>query len=573
MPTPIIHQRFDPAQGDLSYYTYEVLTRLLHELVEAHPQLAQIESIGQSLEGREIWLVTLTNFETGQALEKSAYWIDGNTHAGEVTGSTVVLYTIWDYLTRYGKDEKITRVLNRSAIYLLPRLSVDGAEKYLTTPYDLRSSTRIHPYAEERDGLYPADIDGNGLILTMRMKNPNGDWKCSEHDARIMRKRGIDDEGGIYYTVLSEGLIRNYDGALIPIAPAREGMDINRNYPYSWEPEGTEHGAGPYPFSEPETRAEAEFWRTHPNISGLVTYHTTSGVLLRPYGTQTDENMPTEDLDVYNLMGKRGTELTGYPSVSVYHGFRYHPKTVMHGAMDDFGYDHHGWFGFTPELWDLPTTAGVGPRDFIQWIRWHPEEDDLKIMRWNDEVMHGDAFIDWQPFEHPQLGEVEIGGWNTKLYEDNAPLQYLAEMCEKHSQWTLSNASLCPYLTLPHLSVEAQGEQLYHIVALVENGGFLPTYTSQKALERKDVRPIEAELLLPEGAEIVAGKRWQELGQLEGRSNKIWNWWGSGSPTDNRLKLEWVVKGPANAQLRLTVRAQRAGTLHREITLATRASS
>ncbi|MEO7021799.1 MAG: M14 family metallopeptidase [Ktedonobacteraceae bacterium] len=569
MSTPIIHQEFDPAQRILSYYTYDVLTRILHELVEAHPQLAQLETIGKSLEGRELWLVTLTNQATGPALEKPAYWIDANTHAGEVTGSTVVLYTIWSYLTQYGQDEKITRVLDRSAIYLLPRLSVDGAEKYLTTPYTLRSSTRLYPYADERDGLYPDDIDGNGLILTMRVPNSNGDWKCSEKDPRIMRKRGIDDEGGTYYSILTEGLIRNYDGFLFPIAPAREGLDINRNYPYEWAPEGTEHGAGPYPFSEPETKAEAEFWRTHPNISGLVTYHTTSGVLLRPYGTQPDENLPTADLDVFNLMGKRGTEITGYPAVSVYHGFRYHPKEIMHGAMDDFAYDHHGWFGWTPELWDLPTTAGVEPRDFIQWIRWHPEEDDLKIMRWNDEVMHGEAFINWQPFDHPQLGAVEIGGWKSKLYQQNAPLQYLAEMCEKHSQWTLSNASLCPYLTVPHLLVESQGEQIYHILAIVENGGFLPTYTSQKALERKDVRAMEAELVMPDGVEIISGKRWQELGQLEGRSNKIWNWASGSSPTDNRCKLEWVVKGPVGTHLNLVVRAQRAGTLHKDITLTT----
>jgi len=567
MSNPIVHQRFDPARGELSYYTYDVLTRLLHELVEVYPDLAQIESIGRSLEGRELWLVTLTNRGTGPALEKSAYWIDGNTHAGEVTGSTVVLYTIWSYLSAYGRDAKVTRVLDRSALYLLPRLSVDGAERYLTTPYRLRSSTRLYPYEEERDGLYPEDIDGNGLILSMRIKHPNGDWKCSQRDARIMRKREIDEEDGDYYLVLPEGLVRNYDGFSIPIPPPREGLDINRNYPYAWEPEGTERGAGPYPFSEPETRAEAEFWRTHPNISGLVTYHTTSGVLLRPYGTQPDENMPAEDLDVYNMMGKRGTEITGYPNVSVYHGFRYHPKAVMHGAMDDFGYDHHGWFGFTPELWDLPTTAGVGPRDFIPWLRSHPEDDDLKMMHWNDEVMHGEAFVDWQPFEHPQLGSLEIGGWNSKLYQDNAPLQYLPELCEKHSQWTLAMASLCPYLTTPYLAVEPLGKGLSRVVVVVENGGFLPTYTSRKALERNDVRAMEVELTLPEGVQLVTGERWQEVGQLEGRSNKIWNSWAAGSPTDNRIKLEWVVRGPAGAQVRLTVRAQRAGTLSREIRL------
>jgi murein tripeptide amidase MpaA len=563
----IVHQEFDPKRGVLSYYTYDVLTRLLQELVEAHPQLAQLESIGKSLEGRELWLVTLTNQATGPAIEKPAYWIDANTHAGEVTGSTVALYTIWSYLTNYGVDETVTRVLDRCAIYVLPRLSVDGAERYLTTPYFLRSSTRVYPYEEEQDGLYEEDIDGDGRILAMRVQDPNGAWKRSEKDARIMRRREIDDEGGVYYHMLTEGLIRNYDGCTIPIAPSREGLDINRNYPFEWAPEGTEPGSGPYPFSEPETRAEAEFWRTHMNISGVLTYHTISGVILRPYGTQADEHMPTEDLDVYKLIAEKGTEITGYPSVSVYHGFRYHPKKIMHGAMDDYCYDHHGWYGFTTELWDMPTTAGIGPRDFIGWFRWHPEEDDLKLMKWNDEVMDGEAFIDWKPFEHPQLGPVEIGGWNTKLYDQNAPLKYLPEMCEKHSRFTLSNASLCPYLSISKLAVSRQSDEVFHIMAVVENNGFLPTYTSKRALEQNDVRPIAAELELPDGVSLVSGERRQELGQLEGRSNKIWVWFSDGTPTDNRCKVEWVLKGPRGASVKLTVRSQRAGVVRRTITL------
>ena len=567
MPGPIIHQRFNPAQDDLSYYSYDTLTRLLHELVADYPHLATLKSIGKSLEGRELWLVTLTNQATGPALEKPAYWIDGNTHAGEVTGSTVVLYTLWRYVSQYGQDAHITRVLDRSVIYLLPRISVDGAERYLTTPYSLRSSTRPYPYAEERDGLTPEDIDGNGLILQMRSPSPNGAWVKSTKDPRVMRRREIDDEGGEYYSLLTEGLIRNYDGVSIPIAPPQEGLDINRNYPYAWEPEGTERGAGPYPFSEPETRAEAEFWRTHPNINGAVTYHTYSGVLLRPYGTHPDEHFPPEDLNVYQVIGERGTALTGYPCVSVYHGFRYFPKEVMHGAMDDYAYDHHGWFAFTPELWDLPTTAGVGPRDFIPWIRFHPEEDDLKIMRWNDEEMGGEAFVDWQPYQHPQLGPVELGGWKTKLYMENAPLKYLPELCQKHCAWTLSNASLSPYLSTPSLTVRPLGSQTYHIAVVLENNGFLPTYTSHKAHERKAVPPIEVEISLPAEVTLISGKQKQEIEHLEGRSNKLFNWWSDNTPTDNRTSLEWVVSGLPTALVELTVRAQRAGTLRRTISL------
>ena len=444
---------------------------------------------------------------------------------------------------------------------------MDGAERYLTTPYSLRSSTRFYPYAEERDGLYPEDINGDGLILQMRLKDPNGAWKCSDKDARIMRRREMDEEDGTYYHLMTEGLIRNYDGFTIPVAPPRQGLDINRNYPFEWAPEGTQRGAGPYPFSEPETRAQAEFWRTHPNISGFLTYHTSSGVLLRPYSTKPDDAMPPEDLDVFTLLGQRGTQLTGYPCVSTYHGFRYGPREVTHGAMDDYVYDHFGWFGFTTELWDLPTTAGIGPRDFIAWLRWHPEEDDLALMRWNDAVMEGAAFVDWQPFQHPQLGPVDIGGWHAKLFQQNAPLKYLPELCEQHSRFTLAHAALCPYLSLRTVQVESCGPELFHVVVVVQNNGFLPTYTSQKALERKCVRPIEVALTLPEGVSLVSGQLRQDVGHLEGRANKVWARGAGSSPTDHLCKLAWVLKGPQGATVDVTVRSQRAGVVRRSIVL------
>lgn len=81
------------------------------------------------------------------------------------------------------------------------------------------------------------------------------------------------------------------------------------------------------------------------------------------------------------------------------------------------------------------------------------------------------------------------------------------------------------------------------------------------------MRPIEVELNLPAGVTLVSGKQKQEIGHLEGRSNKISILWNSPSPTDNRTSLEWVVSSPQAAQLELTVRSQRAGTLRRSIVL------
>ena len=77
-----------------AYLRYGELTRTLHALAEDHPGFCKVESIGRSYEGREIWLAELTNLKTGPAETKPAFWVDGNTHAGEVTGSMAALYLI-----------------------------------------------------------------------------------------------------------------------------------------------------------------------------------------------------------------------------------------------------------------------------------------------------------------------------------------------------------------------------------------------------------------------------------------------------------------------------------------------
>jgi len=551
---------------DFSHYlTYAEMDQFLTALTQHYPHLLTRTAIGKSYGGRDIWVLTLTHQATGDPLTKPGFWIDANTHAGEVTGSAVALYCLYQLVTQYGQDPQITHLLDQHTVYILPRLAVDGAEKYLTTPYRLRSSIRPYPYPEERDGLYPEDINGDGWILQMRVPDPCGAWKISDQDPRVMVRREPEEFGGHYYTILPEGLIRNYDQYEFGVAPPLEGMDFNRNYPHLWTPEGQQTGAGDFPFSEPETRAEAEFWQKHRNINGFLSYHTYSAVFLRPYSTHPDEHLPTEDLEIYKLLGEKAKAMTGYPCLSAYHDFRYHPKEVIYGVMDDYGYDHYGWYGFTVELWDAPTQAGIKKEDYIQWFHWHSPEDDYQLMRWQDEALQGEGFVPWQPFEHPQLGPVEIGGWKEKAVWQNAPAQLLPTLCEQHFRFALAQALLSPRLAVSRTVVTAQGEDIFHVVVQWENQGFLPTYTSQKALERKAVRPIEVVLTLPGEVTLISGLRQQEMPHLEGRSNKAYE--TSAAGMDYRRHLEWVVKGPQGAVLEITAYAERAGTVTTRVTL------
>ena len=340
------------------YYQVAELVAALEQFQSAHPELMALESIGKSYEGRDLWLATLTNQATGAPTDKPAFWVDANIHATEVTGAMAALHLIDTLLSGYGSDEQCTRLLDTTTFYILPRFNPDGAERALTTPHGVRSSVRPYPHPERKDGLYPEDLNGDGIILQMRLRDSNGDWKLSAHDKRVMVRRRPDDVGGTYYRLLPEGMIQNYDGVNIKMSPALEGLDINRNFPVEWRPEAEQHGAGPYPASEPEIRAVVHWLSEHPEIHSALTYHTFSGVLLRPYGDRADDTINLHDLEVFKLLGKRGTELTGYPNVSVYHDFRYHPKEVITGVFDDWAYDHFGMFAWTCLLYTSPS-----PRD------------------------------------------------------------------------------------------------------------------------------------------------------------------------------------------------------------------
>jgi murein tripeptide amidase MpaA len=549
-----------------TYYRYDAITGFLQTWSEAYPNLCQLGSLGKSFEGREIWVITVTNFETGPDDEKPAYWVDGNIHATEVSPSSAALYLINTLLTQYGRDDKITYALDSRAFYIVPRLNPDGAEWALADiPKFIRSSTRPYPRADELDGLHQEDVDGDGRILQMRIKDPNGAWKIHPEEPRLMIHRDPDERpGGDFYRLLPEGAIRNYDGVLINLAPPLQGLDLNRQFPIHWEPK--ERGAGPYPASEPETRGATQFVVDHPNITGSISFHTFSGVHLRPPTKESDESLPTEDLHTYKKLGAKAKELTGYPAVSVYHDFKYDPKEFIKGTFDDWMYEHMGVYAWTTEIWSVQEQAGITEFKFIEWFREHPIEDDLAILKWNDDILDGKGYVDWYPVDHPQLGQVEFGGWDSMVTWRNPPYHLLEKEIAPLADFAIFSCLVSPKLELHSIETKSNGD-LHHIRLVVHNTGWLPTNVSKRALEMKVVRELEVNITLPEGATLITGDLRTKLGQLSGRDHKIiFPLWDSDG-TSERAKAEWVVQAPTGTEVEITAVHQRAGTFRVTVTL------
>ena len=548
-------------------YRYQELTDALHTLAADYPNLLTIESIGTSYEGRSIWLATITNATTGTHHLKPAMWADANIHSVEHTGSLAALYLINKLVTQHGVDPQVTRAVDTRTFYVVPRVNPDGAELAIAdSPQFTRSSTRKWPRADDAPGLVEHDVDGDGRLLTMRVPDPNGPWKRCTRDTRLLVARDPDEYGdGPYYRLMYEGSIRNYDGIRTPVAPDRRALDLNRQFPAGWRVHGEQEGAGAAPLSEPETRALADAVIARPNICFYFAHHTFSAVLLRPFDDRPDSEFPTIDLKRYTTLGQRGTELTGYRHVGVYNDFRYDPKDVISGGADTWAYDHLGAFAWTTEFWSPVPRAGIADAHLIDWFAEHPIEDDLKLLAYSDTELDGKGFIDWYAFDHPQLGAIEIGGWDLMRFWFNPPDQLLEREIAPHADWQIFCALAAPMLVVRETIVDCIAPEVWRVRVVVANNGWLPTNVTQRAIDKKLIPEVEATIDLTSAASLVAGTLLVELGHLAGRSRvttMISDFGATPSDTTPDLGVaEWTVRAAAGTELSVVATHPRAGTV------------
>jgi len=565
------------------YLKYDEITELLRAYQSEFPDLVEISSIGKSYEGRDIWIATVTNRKTGAPADKPAFWCDGNIHASEVSASSTVL-RILDLLTRE-KDNRafkgskghvvnVAHILDTRTFYLVPRLGPDGAEWALESPPRIvRSSIRRYPYDEDDVvGLERKDLDGDGRILNIRIPDPNGPWKISEKEPRLMEKRAPGEVGGTYYRIIPEGVFHGYDGLTMRAQRRPEGLDMNRNFPSAWRPESEQYGAGPFPTSEPEIRAAVDAICQRPNICGAICFHTFSGVNLRPPSRMADDELPPEDIWAFKEIGAQALAMTDYPAIANYHEFRYHPKEVITGVFDDWMFEHRGVFAWTTEIWSPMRQAGITDYKYIDWFRDHPFEDDIKMLKWSDEKLDGKGYIDWQPLDHPQLGQVEIGGWDAHLAFRNPPVQFLDAEITPLAEWAIWHAGCSPKLELREVKVD-RGEGSSRVRVAVQNTGWLPTNVTKHAADKKLLRGVFGEVSregdtsdgLTRPAWLVSGERQSTQGQLRGWSGVDVGGWGWHlDATDDMAVFEWVL---TPGTYTVVIKHDRAGTVRTSFTV------
>lgn len=551
------------------YYKYDELEKNLKYFSDKYPELCDLESICVTEENRNVYAMTITNKKTGAALDKPAFHIDGNTHAGEVTGSMAAMHAIDVLLTGYGEDKVITKILDRMTIYVVPRISPDGAETYLTTPYSIRSVNRVHN--PENGGIRSEDLDGDGVIRMMRIPTPYGAWKKDKDDSSIMAKRDPGDADGDFYDIYVEGNFEAFDGDE-NLKEKKEdwSLDFNRNYPYGWFPENRQAGAGKYPLSNPETKAMADWIIEHPNIGGVSTNHTSGGIILYPPGTRPSTAVSEKDINQFIEIANMGKEELGYEPLNIYDSFIADPANYDSGAFDDWCYQSQGIVAYTVELWDLAKRVGVP----LVWNARNKEsaQDELKrfvaCMKWVKENAP-EYYEDWKPFHHETFGDIEIGGFNFKFSQQNPPESFLNGVLEQMTRFMIRFAQSMPRLTIDTLTSEKVSDDIYKVTAVVGNLGYLPTNLTEEAKKLNISKEVEVTI---SGGKVISGLEKTKIGNLEGYGSTSTgtNFYGNISTDYNakaRKKLTWVVQAKSGTEITVSCAQEKSGKAFKTITL------
>jgi hypothetical protein len=525
-----VNLRFD------RYYTSEELNDSLRQLNQAYPQLTELVKIGESYQGRDMWVLKIYNTETGDEMDKPAMWVDANIHGNEIQGGEVVLYIAWYLLENYDTNPRIREIVDRSAFYLLPSLNPDGREYWLAEANTSSTSrSGVKPIDDDGDGLKdedgPDDLDGDGHITQMRKKVSGGNYKLDPEDPRLLVRVEPGEEGK--YDLLGyEGIDNDGDGRINEDSVG--GYDPNRNWGYNWMPNYVQGGAGDYPFSLPESRNVQVFFDNHPNIAGVQSFHNTGGMILRAPGAKNLGDLPPGDVRMYDKLGKTGElMLPGYRYMIIWKDLY-----TVYGGSIAWTASGLGIFSFSNELnysaeWDMDREEGVDYREKLQF---------------SDHLEFGELYKEWEAYDHPLYGEIEIGGW-TKWSSRVPPVWKLRETCHRNAAFVIYHAESMPEVIIEDVAVKALGNDLYRISATIKNERPIPTRSDQAAkhnLFRKDFVRLSGESLSIVTAGTVIDKY---RNRLKAQEHDLETLWVPGLTGYEMKEFQWIVKGSGTATI------------------------
>ncbi len=424
----------------------------------------------------------------------------------------------------------------------------------------------------------PDDLNKDGLITLMRVEDPEGTYLISGKDPRIMVKAdpGKGERGK--YKLYPEGLDNDGDGEINEDGIG--GINLGINFPHLFKTNAQETGL--WPGEAPEVYGTMKFIFGHPEIAMIFTLGTSDFCIAPPRGgrkggvnmeslrvparyatiigadpektytmSQVVEmfktNMPARggrEINSETVAGFLGLGANVNPledDLKFYKDFSDKYKSFLKtkgvttermsadpdkdGSFELWAYYQVGVPSFSMNLFTPPIISDQKPGEAASkeaGIKPGESDDREKsILAFIDKKLNGTGFVEWQPFNHPTLGKVEIGGIAPFVTSTPPPAQ-IDSLCRIQLPWLLTLSKKLPDLQLMKEVITDLGAGVYRLEIYVENKGVLPYPT---AMGSKNKQPAPAVVVLEgENLEILEGYQRSPLGDIGGNQVKKITW-------------------------------------------------
>jgi hypothetical protein len=507
------------------FHDHDQISKNAESLARQHPDLCSVKSLVRTSGGKHIWVITIG---TGTADSKPGVAVVGGVDGKYLTGRELALGFAEKILSN--SSEKETReLLSKVTFYVFPDVSPDASEQFFSgLKYERSLNTRTTD--DDRDFMYDEDpgedLNKDGFITLIRIKDPAGNYLESDEDKRVMASADISKGQTGNYLVYSEGTDNDKDGRYNEDGAG--GVSFNRNFTYNYEEFGINSGL--YPVSEAETRAVADFLYDHFNIFMVISFGPQDNLgqpmkaSERPGLAQDPtQNQPPEEGMMRRQRGRITSILKTDEAVNKLVSDKYHEITGFKGAPQaisepgnfmEWAYYHYGRYSFSTPGWWLTVEKG--------------KSAEAAFLKFADKINLKDVFVPWTPIVHPDFPgkTVEVGG--IKPFEVlNPPADTLGELISAHYKFITSVSAMHPELEFLDVKVEDAGEKIFRLTLKIHNKGLFATNTEVgepniwTRVMRLSVEPSA-------GQTILSGLKVQRVQRLQGDESAEFSWLISG---------------------------------------------
>jgi len=449
--------------------------------------------------------------------------------------------------------------------YILPSGNPDAAAKFFQNPLFEDSSNDL-PTNDDKDDQTDEDgvndLNEDGWITRMRVVHPDGEWIISDADPRLLQKADHKKGEQGVYKIYTEGTDDDGDGSYNEDGPG--GTNVGINFPQLFQ-HFTASG-GSFPGSTPESYAIMKFVFDHPDIAMIFSFGSTNWCYTPPRGgrkgeadlnkirlsarqarqfnldqTRTytlkelleifkaenpqmnvDESMIAGFLGLGAALNPQPGDLLFYEKYAEeYKTFlkdqgvniqRYEPEPAKDGSFELWGYFQVGVPVFSMDLWGISKTdtAGAGKKTSV---------DELTIKKdllaYSDSQTSKKGFVEWQSYDHPTLGSVEIGGFAPYL-RTTPPFEWADSLLNLQLPWVFKLAGELPDLHIYEIKTSSKGKGIYQLDIWIENRALIPFPTDMGSRNRQP----EPAVLSVEGEELefISGYKRTPLARIAGKS-------------------------------------------------------